>query len=119
LAELVKEPKRVVELMQKPFSMYALIDIVENKEAYQRLKQLLTRIKEIEQNVGPITTDQIRDLSEDLRKIQSIDTEREKKKRGSVLTATGSYLMIMSQDSQRLLSNVDNTARSNLLIMLL
>ena len=56
--------------MQKPFSMYALIDIVENKEAYQGLKQLLTRIKEIEQNGEPITTDQIRDLSEDVRKIQ-------------------------------------------------
>jgi CheY-like chemotaxis protein len=33
LVESVKELKKVVELMQKPFSMSALIDTVENKEA--------------------------------------------------------------------------------------
>ena len=70
LAESVKELKRVVELLQKPFSMSALVDIVENKEAYQGLKQLMVRVKDMEQNGEPITTDQIRDLVEDLRKIQ-------------------------------------------------
>jgi hypothetical protein len=50
--------------------MPALIDTVENKETYEGLNQLMSRIKYIEQNGEPTTTDQIRDLFEDLRKIQ-------------------------------------------------
>ncbi len=69
LTESVNELKRVVELMQKPFPIAALVDIVENKEAYQGLKQLMSRIKDIELNEEP-TTDQIKDLFEELRKIQ-------------------------------------------------
>jgi CheY-like chemotaxis protein len=71
LTESVKELKRVVELMQKPFSMSALVDIVENKEAYQGLKQLMTHIKDIKDIKGfEPTTDQITELFEGLRKIQ-------------------------------------------------
>src|ERR671917_1274858 len=47
LVESVKELKRVVELMQKPFSMSALVDTVENKEAYEGLKSLMTTAKDI------------------------------------------------------------------------
>jgi CheY-like chemotaxis protein len=68
LTESVKELKRVVELMQKPFSISALVDIVENKEAYEGLKQLMAHIKDIK-SFEP-TTDQITELFEGLRKIQ-------------------------------------------------
>jgi CheY-like chemotaxis protein len=69
LEESVKELKRVVELMQKPFSKSALVDTVEDIEAYRGLNQLMNCIKEIEENSEP-TSDQIRDLFEGLRKIQ-------------------------------------------------
>lgn len=68
LEESVKQLKRVVELMQKPFSMSALVDTVEDTEAYQGLNQLMNCMKQIE-NEEP-TGDQIRDLFEGLRKIQ-------------------------------------------------
>jgi hypothetical protein len=55
--------------MQKPFSISVLAEIVENKEAYQGLKQLMTRVRDIEQNREP-TADQVRDVFEDRRKIQ-------------------------------------------------
>jgi CheY-like chemotaxis protein len=67
LEESVKQLKRVVELMQKPFSISALIDTVEDKEAYQGLKQLMSCMKEI--NNEP-TSNQIRDLFDSLKKIQ-------------------------------------------------
>jgi CheY-like chemotaxis protein len=68
LAESVKQLRRVVELMQKPFSMSALVDTVEDKEAYQGLNQLINCIREIENFEA--TSDQIRDLFEGLRKVQ-------------------------------------------------
>jgi CheY-like chemotaxis protein len=68
LAESVKELKRVVELIQKPFSLSALVDTLEDKDAYQGLSQLVNCIKDID-GFGP-TSDQVRDLFEGLRKIQ-------------------------------------------------
>src|ERR687895_1867748 len=41
LTESIKELKKVVELLQKPFSISALADIVENKEAYEGFKILM------------------------------------------------------------------------------
>jgi CheY-like chemotaxis protein len=72
LVESVKELKRVVELMQKPFSMSALVDTVENKEAYEGLKSLMTTARDIvkdSENNNP-SSDQIRELFEGLRKVQ-------------------------------------------------
>lgn len=57
LAESVKELKRIVELMRKPFSMFALADTVEDKEAYQRLNQLMICIGGIENS--ELTSNQI------------------------------------------------------------
>jgi CheY-like chemotaxis protein len=70
LAESVKELKRVVELMQKPFSMSALVDTVENTEAYEGLKTLMTTAKDIIKNLDNPSSDQIRELFEGLRKVQ-------------------------------------------------
>src|ERR671919_364616 len=71
LVESVKELKRVVELMQKPFSMSALVDTVENKEAYEGLKSLMTTARDIvkDSDNNP-SSDQIRELFEGLRKVQ-------------------------------------------------
>jgi CheY-like chemotaxis protein len=71
LAESVKELKRVVELMQKPFSMSALVDTVENTEAYEGLKTLMTTAKDIIKDLdNPPSSDQIKELFEGLRKVQ-------------------------------------------------
>jgi CheY-like chemotaxis protein len=70
LAESVKELKRVVELMQKPFSMSALVDTVENTEAYEGLKTLMATAKDIIKDLDNPSSDQIRELFEGLRKVQ-------------------------------------------------
>ncbi len=70
LVESVKELKRVVELMQKPFSMSALVDTVENTEAYEGLKTLMTTAKDIIKDLDNPSSDQIRELFEGLRKVQ-------------------------------------------------
>src|ERR671914_2157857 len=71
LVESVKELKRVVELMQKPFSMSALVDTVENREAYEGLKSLMTTARDIvkDSDNNP-SSDQIRHLFKGLRKVQ-------------------------------------------------
>jgi DNA-binding NtrC family response regulator len=46
LEEAVKQLKKIILLIQKPFPMSALIDTVEDKDAYQGLSQLMNCIKE-------------------------------------------------------------------------
>jgi hypothetical protein len=57
--------------MQQPFTMSALVDTVENKEAYEGLKSLMTTARDIikDSDNNP-SSDQIRDLFEGLRKVQ-------------------------------------------------
>ena len=72
LAESIKELKRVVELLQKPFSMAELVDTVENKEAYEGLKMLMTTARDIIKEFGNNnpSSDQVRELFEGLRRVQ-------------------------------------------------
>jgi CheY-like chemotaxis protein len=71
LVESVKELKRVVELMQKPFSMSSLIDTVENREAYEGLKILMNTAKDVIKDFdNSPSSEQIRELLEGLRKVQ-------------------------------------------------
>jgi DNA-binding NtrC family response regulator len=70
LAESVKELKRVVEVMQKPFSMSALVDIVENREAYEGLKTLMSTARDVIKDLDNPSSDQIKHLFEGLRKVQ-------------------------------------------------
>jgi CheY-like chemotaxis protein len=71
LVESVKDLKRVVELVQKPFTMSALVDTVENREAYEGLKTLMATAKDIIKDIdNPPSSDQIKDLFEGLRKVQ-------------------------------------------------
>jgi CheY-like chemotaxis protein len=68
LRESVKQLKQVVELMQKPFSLGLLVDLVEDKGAYEKLNELNLDIDRIKGAELPHQT--LMDLLERLRKIQ-------------------------------------------------
>ncbi|MFL6486628.1 MAG: response regulator [Nitrososphaera sp.] len=71
LEESVKELKRVVELLQKPFSLSTLLDTVENREAYEGLRMLMAATKDIINDLDNNPSgDQIRALFEGLRRVQ-------------------------------------------------
>ena len=72
LEDSVKQLKRVVELIQKPFDVDAFVDTIEDKEVYQGLKKLVINIKQIKDN-NP-TKKQINELIEGLRRIQKCRT---------------------------------------------
>ena len=71
LRESVKELRQVVELMQKPFLPEALVDVVEDTEAYPELKKLFVNVSKMSEiDFENPTPDQIRDIFEGLKKIQ-------------------------------------------------
>ncbi|MBV9175768.1 MAG: response regulator [Nitrososphaeraceae archaeon] len=70
LEDSVKQLRQVVELIQKPFEANVLVDIIEDKEAFEGLKKLMINVKDIEDKNYEPTSDQISDLFESLRKIQ-------------------------------------------------
>ena len=70
LRESVKQLKQVVELLQKPFSLSLLVDLVEDKGANEELKELNLNIDRIKDAEMPHQTLMV--LLERLRKIQKI-----------------------------------------------
>jgi CheY-like chemotaxis protein len=71
LRESVKELRQVVELMQKPFLPEALVDVVEDTEAYLELNKLFVEVRKMSEiDFENPTPDQIRDIFEGLKKIQ-------------------------------------------------
>ena len=81
LENSVKELKRVVELLQKPFEIQAFIDTIEDKQVYEELKKIMINIRAIDDdndNTSPgqepsdssTSRERMRDLFECLRKIQ-------------------------------------------------
>ena len=79
LENSVKELKRVVELLQKPFEIQAFIDTIEDKQVYEELKKIMINIRAIDDDntlAGQESSDpttsrkRMRDLFECLRKIQ-------------------------------------------------
>jgi CheY-like chemotaxis protein len=80
LENSVKELKRVVELLQKPFEIQAFIDTIEDKQVYEELKKIMINIRAIDDDdvsssgqepSDPSTSrERMRDLFECLRKIQ-------------------------------------------------
>jgi CheY-like chemotaxis protein len=72
LVDSVKQLNKVVELMQKPFGIRALIDTLEDKEIYEGLKMLDVRVDELKGMNA--THAQISDLLEGLRKLQKYKT---------------------------------------------
>jgi CheY-like chemotaxis protein len=72
LEHSIKELKQVVELIQKPFSLNELVDIIEDKEVYEDLKTLNVDV-DLVKAANP-THEQILDLLERLKKIQKYRT---------------------------------------------
>ena len=71
LSEAVKELRQAVELIQKPFLPEALVDIVEDTEAYPQLKKLFVSVmKMTESDFENPSPDQIKDILDGLKKIQ-------------------------------------------------
>ena len=68
LEDAVKQLKQVVELMQKPFAVDALVDTIEDKEIYEGLKEIMLSMKQIK-NESP-SPQQLKSLFESVRKIQ-------------------------------------------------
>ncbi len=67
LIDAVKQLKQIVELLQKPFELDTLVDLLEDKGIYEQLAQLNVKIKEIK-NLNP-THDQVRDLLEGINRL--------------------------------------------------
>ena len=68
LTESIKTLKKIVELMQKPFELQALVDTIEDKEIYRELEKLNVDIKNLKE-LEP-THAQVRDYLDALQKIQ-------------------------------------------------
>jgi len=69
LESSIKELNQVVELLQKPFEPTVLIDTIEDREAYEGIKNLMINVKQITDLDKPTTND-IKDLFENLTRIQ-------------------------------------------------
>ena len=72
LQESIKQLNQVVELMQKPFSLSQLVDTVEDKDAYEQLKNLNVDVSRI--RATEPTRELVIDLLERLKKIQKYRT---------------------------------------------
>ena len=79
LENSVKQLKRVVELLQKPFEIQTFIDTIEDRQIYEELKKIMINIRVMddnnassEENSGDSSTsrERMRDLFECVRKIQ-------------------------------------------------
>jgi CheY-like chemotaxis protein len=68
LEDSIKKLKQFVELRQKPFGLNALIDTIEDKDAYKELQNLDVDI-DVVKAVNP-THEQITDLLDKLRDVQ-------------------------------------------------
>jgi CheY-like chemotaxis protein len=68
LEHSIKELKQVVELIQKPFSLNKLVDIIEDREVYEDLRTLNIDV-DLVKAANP-THEQILDLLERLKRIQ-------------------------------------------------
>ena len=68
LADSIVNLKQIVELLQKPFGLQALIDTIEDKEIYQDLEKLNVDIKNLKE-LNPSHA-QIRDYLDALQKLQ-------------------------------------------------
>jgi CheY-like chemotaxis protein len=71
LRESIKELSQIVELMQKPFLPIALVEVVEDTEAYPELKNLFANVSKMTENdfENPSSA-QIKNILEGLKKIQ-------------------------------------------------
>lgn len=73
LEDSVRQLKKVVELLQKPFEPDVLVETIEDLAIYAELKKLMESSKYIDKESEP-SPEQIRNLFEGLRKIQKSRT---------------------------------------------
>ena len=71
VATAAKELKRIVEVLQKPFALNILVDIIEDKQIHEELERLNAKVHNIT-DIDP-TNKQMLDIFEELRKIQKCD----------------------------------------------
>lgn len=67
LLESVKLLHAVIELLQKPFDLEVMVDIIEDKSVYEELKKINVDVKALKE-LNP-THEQIRDLLQGLKKM--------------------------------------------------
>ncbi|SRR5690606_14083288 len=67
LQDSIKQLSRVVELLQKPFEMDVLVDIVEDRAVYEELQKMQVRVEMLKEH--NITHDELIDLLMGLKKI--------------------------------------------------
>ena len=71
LRDSIKELSQIVELIQKPFLPEALVEVVEDAEAYPELNKLFAKVRKMtESDFENPSPAQIRDILEGLKKIQ-------------------------------------------------
>lgn len=68
LVDSIKNLKQIVELLQKPFGLKALVDTIEDKQIYEELEKLNVDIRNLKE-LNP-THAQIRDYLDALQKLQ-------------------------------------------------
>ncbi len=68
LVDSIKNLKQIVELLQKPFGLQALVDTVEDKQIYEELEKLNVDIRNLRE-LNP-THAQVRDYLDALQKLQ-------------------------------------------------
>jgi len=71
LRDSIKELSQIVELIQKPFLPEALVEVIEDTEAYPELKKLFANVSNMtESDFENPSPAQIKDILEGLKKIQ-------------------------------------------------
>lgn len=69
LREAARELHQIVELLQKPFGLDYLVEIVEDTEVYMQLEKLNVRVKELKNH--NLTLSQLVDLLAGVKKLQA------------------------------------------------
>lgn len=72
LREAARELHQIVELLQKPFGLDYLVEIVEDTEVYTQLEKLNVRVKELKNH--NLTLSQLVDLLAGVKKLQATVT---------------------------------------------
>ncbi|MEM2759217.1 MAG: response regulator [Nitrososphaerales archaeon] len=70
IAESVRELKRIVELLQKPFELSMIVDTIEDRATYEALEKLNMKMQRMKK---PYSQKEMKELLEDLKKVQKPD----------------------------------------------
>jgi DNA-binding NtrC family response regulator len=68
LFDSIRQLRHVVELIQKPFELDMLINIIEDETSYKKLQELNEYLKEL--NEFDLTQEQVKDLLESIERLR-------------------------------------------------